>query len=1019
MSLRAKVLSVVVIFVILISLAISLLIQKAINDRLTKREVEFVGKDLQRLAYAFNSEVDNLDSTLQEWSNWDDSYSFMENGNQEYISSNLNYDALRGSRLDLLVFLQPSGGVMAGRLYEFEGQRELPLPPELTAHFSPSDNLIREPMEGCGVAKGLLSIYGHPMLIASRPIFTTEKKGPAQGVLIAGRFLGSAAIRELGFKAKLTVESLALDDHQVPQELYQSPLILEENIITTVKPRDQQVIEGYLLLEDLYGDPTMVFQIKEPRKIYEEGRAIALYIWITFIIVCGVSIATLIVLLEKLILRPMTRLSRSVQTVKSTGDLSLRVESKGKDELATLAESINSMLEELEESQRGIQESEERYRTLVEELPAVTFIIWFDEKVERVYVAPQSEEIIGYSPEYFEKNPELWLEVIHPDDREWVIREIESWLQSEDPNFSKEIRIITPDGRVVWAHVQGKVVADQNHRPKYFQGVLLDVTQRRLAVEHERQYFHDMSFLSRTAMNFVDFPLEGDIYNLIGEQLLELVGDSFVFIVSYDQNSGLARPKALLGAEEDIQAAMEFTGWNPLEMDFPVEPKVRDWLATYTLLKFPGGLYEIMYPSLPEEAWRFLVETFNLGETYAMAFTSQDEILGGAIILTHKDFVLMNQDLIEAYLKQASVAILRHRALSALKDSEERYRTVFESTGTAMCVIESDFTISFANHEFERMTGLVGKNFGEDIKITDIIFKEDLDEFVQSHQLLREEGSEPIRRFGCRIMGIRGEMVHTLVSMGLLAKSGSSVVSFIDVTREKEYEESLEERAKELRDFLSVASHELRHPITVIKGYTQVLSMFQESFSDEKLPEILQAMEASADRLNRLIQELLNVSRVEQGRFTIRKSKVELGSLVSEAVKEVRSKGGDDRFNVNVPEDVGEALVDRDKMIELLIILLENAVKYSPEASPVDLSVERGESEVMVSVMDRGRGIPEEEREKIFHRFYQLEDVEHHSTPGLGLGLYIAREIVKAHGGRIWCAPREGGGSIFSFTIPV
>jgi two-component system sensor histidine kinase KdpD len=111
-------------------------------------------------------------------------------------------------------------------------------------------------------------------------------------------------------------------------------------------------------------------------------------------------------------------------------------------------------------------------------------------------------------------------------------------------------------------------------------------------------------------------------------------------------------------------------------------------------------------------------------------------------------------------------------------------------------------------------------------------------------------------------------------------------------------------------------------------------------------------------------------------------------------------------------------MVDRVRLIAVLDQLLENADKYSPEAVPVLVTLESGPDGPLVSVLDRGPGIPEPDRERVFGRFYQVEDALHHTKPGMGLGLYIARRIVDAHGGRIWCEPRAGGGSAFRFSIP-
>ncbi|MDI6831790.1 MAG: ATP-binding protein [Actinomycetota bacterium] len=226
------------------------------------------------------------------------------------------------------------------------------------------------------------------------------------------------------------------------------------------------------------------------------------------------------------------------------------------------------------------------------------------------------------------------------------------------------------------------------------------------------------------------------------------------------------------------------------------------------------------------------------------------------------------------------------------------------------------------------------------------------------------------------------------------------------------------DREEQLKDFIDVASHELRHPITVIKGYAQTLREFWGKLSPARREELLAAVEHGADRLERLVKELLDVSRIERGYFPLRREEVEVNDLLSGAAEELANRGYPNRVNVVSQGGAEKVKADRDRLSLLLSILLDNATKYSPPGSVIDLEVREVEDGVLFSVMDRGFGVPEEEREKVFDRFYQVEDALHHSTPGMGIGLYIAREIVEAHGGRIWCEAREGGGTVFRFLIP-
>ena len=226
------------------------------------------------------------------------------------------------------------------------------------------------------------------------------------------------------------------------------------------------------------------------------------------------------------------------------------------------------------------------------------------------------------------------------------------------------------------------------------------------------------------------------------------------------------------------------------------------------------------------------------------------------------------------------------------------------------------------------------------------------------------------------------------------------------------------DREEDLKDFIDVASHELRHPITVIKGYAQTMRELWEKLPPGKRRELLEAVEYGADRLERMVKELLDLSRIERGYFPLRREEVAVEPLLYAAAAELSNRGY--LHTVNVVSSGGEAkmVADGDRLSLLLSVLLDNAAKYSPQGSAIDLEVREGDGGLLFSVMDRGIGVPDGERERIFERFYQVEDAAHHSFPGMGIGLYVARDIVEAHGGKIWCEAREGGGTIFRFVIP-
>ena len=221
-----------------------------------------------------------------------------------------------------------------------------------------------------------------------------------------------------------------------------------------------------------------------------------------------------------------------------------------------------------------------------------------------------------------------------------------------------------------------------------------------------------------------------------------------------------------------------------------------------------------------------------------------------------------------------------------------------------------------------------------------------------------------------------------------------------------------------IRHFVDIASHELRTPLSIIKGYADAFQQGDLAGIDQVSLEKMRIINAKADKMAKIINDLLDLSRIERGILTIEKRKARVAPLLENAVRQMRDRGAAHEFEIHVGEDIGTHALDEERISDALIVLLDNAVKYSPPSSPVLLEARREGGAMLISVFDRGSGIPPREREVVFERFRQLEGAAHHSSGGLGLGLYIAREIASGHGGRIWCEAREGGGSVFRILIP-
>jgi signal transduction histidine kinase len=218
---------------------------------------------------------------------------------------------------------------------------------------------------------------------------------------------------------------------------------------------------------------------------------------------------------------------------------------------------------------------------------------------------------------------------------------------------------------------------------------------------------------------------------------------------------------------------------------------------------------------------------------------------------------------------------------------------------------------------------------------------------------------------------------------------------------------------------LSVISHELKTPVSVIKGYAGTLARQDANWDRETLTEGLRVIEEEADKLNELIDNLLNASRLQAGGLKLQFTYIDLPSLVEKVVQKMRAQTQHHTFSVDFPPDFPPVQADYERMREVLTNLINNAIKYSPAGGLIRVSGSVRGHEVVVSVSDEGVGIPENEQDRIFEPFSRVDSSLTRQTPGAGLGLFLVKSVVEAHGGRVWVDSQLGRGSTFSFTLPL
>ena len=346
--------------------------------------------------------------------------------------------------------------------------------------------------------------------------------------------------------------------------------------------------------------------------------------------------------------------------------------------------------------------------------------------------------------------------------------------------------------------------------------------------------------------------------------------------------------------------------------------------------------------------------------------------------------------------------------INAMSEERARLRAILSNMTEGVMVMDSQGAILMVNAALERMFHLkdlkvVGRSYLEVLRHYPLI------ELIRNVLETRTSHSQEViipSDHDC-IFNVQASVVPDGHDQGICA-----VLVFHDITEIK----SLERVRK---DFVANVSHELRTPMTSIKGYIEALLDGAKDDPKQCL-EFLQILQKHADRLHTLISDLLVLSQIESGQYQWRRVKISLKEMIDKAASMVRPVAARKRQGLSfaVPEDLGPLIGDPDKLTQVLINLLDNAIKYTLEGGQITVNASQTQDELKIIVSDTGIGIPRKDLPRIFERFYRVDEARSRELGGTGLGLSIVKHIIEAHGGSVSVESKLGKGSRFVLTLP-
>jgi PAS domain S-box-containing protein len=678
----------------------------------------------------------------------------------------------------------------------------------------------------------------------------------------------------------------------------------------------------------------------------------------------------------------------------------------------------------------------------VKEAADLKWVLW--NRAGEEVVGYSRDEMIGKSDQDFFPKDEA--DFFHAGDRE-ALRAGRLVETAEEPIHTrhKGVRLL---------HTLKVPIADAAGKPQYLMGISEDITERKRAEEEAKstQAFLDSVIQNIPIMIFVKDAkdLKFVRWNKVGEELVGFTNEEMVGNTDYDLFP-VEQADYFIAQDRQVLAAGRL-------MDFPEEPiqtRHRGIRILHTL-KVPildsdgkpqyllGISEDITERKRAEEALRRAHDELEMrvqertAELLSANLALQAEIAErrraeGEIQQRNQDLAALNMiattigqstgldQILTATLDRAMNVMDMDGGWVQLLDDDGRTLMLAAQRGIPEAAVEKIKRIRLAESAGDKRT-----DGSPALQIDDVLESVGLKMKISQPDMAFTLAGVPIQSKD-RVLGVLGSISHSPRALSvnrvqLLTTIGHQIGIAVENARlaQQAAEVKILREVDRLRsELIANVSHELRTPLGLIKISSSSLLMDDADFDRATQQKFLHNISEETSKLERIVEHLLDLGRIESGRLRLDKQPTDLERLVANAVKSMEALSARHRLVSHFPDEPLVATVDSKRVEQVLRNLLDNAIKYSPDGGTVTVQAYQSNAQVLIAVSDEGIGIPAEEWERIFERFHRVENEITRRMRGAGLGLAVCRGIVEAHGGRIWAESQPGAGSTFCFTVPL